>query len=358
MIRASRWTVAALTAAFLSWALLLAGARVAEAAPAGANTTEKTTDENTAAAPAKKSEGEAPSLSAAEKEDMKRLEGEAWQLSIDLDMPSLEPQAVQFAILDKDPVPDFIAHVQKMQSFSRRRLEKAASEARKEQLRAVDMTFSWDFGFEKVTGHDLAMLTNTGDPLSKSAAGIMSNGPGGKKWIVTKIVQIKGKPVCWCIPIEVTTGKSAHVTLSKSNTFDLQTVYDNTLRGPAGTGDKEQMKKVETAKELESLLKEKRDTLRKVVNVLTQQYENGSATFESIMLASERLFDAELELAATKAERTAIYEQRVSALRALEKFAEARLNAGFRATEVELLGARAARLEAQIRLLREKEGGK
>ena len=83
-------------------------------------------------------------------------------------MPSLEPQAVQFAILDKDPVPDFIAHVQKMQSFSRRRLEKAASEARKEQLRAVDMTFSWDFGFEKVTGHDLAMLTNTGDPLSKS----------------------------------------------------------------------------------------------------------------------------------------------------------------------------------------------
>ena len=57
------------------------------------------------------------------------------------------------------------------------------------------------------------------------------------------------------------------------------------------------------------------------------------------MLASERLFDAELELAATKAERTAIYEQRVSALRALEKFAEARLNAGFRATEVELLAA-------------------
>ena len=70
MIRASRWTVAALTAAFLSWALLLAGARVAEAAPAGANPTEKTTDENTATG-RQEERGRSASLSAAEKEDMK-----------------------------------------------------------------------------------------------------------------------------------------------------------------------------------------------------------------------------------------------------------------------------------------------
>jgi outer membrane protein TolC len=138
----------------------------------------------------------------------------------------------------------------------------------------------------------------------------------------------------------------------------LQTAYDNALRKPAGAGDKEEMKKGEASEQIESLLKERRDTLRRVVDVLTQQYENGSAAFESIMLASERLFDAELELAATKAERIAIYEKRVSALRAMEKFAEGRFKAGFRTTEVELLDARAARLQAQIRLLREKEGGK
>jgi type II secretory pathway component GspD/PulD (secretin) len=57
-----------------------------------------------------------------------------------------------------------------------------------------------------------------------------SNGAGGKKWIVTKTVNVKGKPVCWCIPVDVKTGATIDVTFGKRNTFDLKSVYDKAMQ--------------------------------------------------------------------------------------------------------------------------------
>jgi hypothetical protein len=178
-----------------------------------------------------------PSLSAAEKADIKRWQRENWQIGIDLDMPSLEPQAVQFAILDEDPVPAFTARVKQMRGHSHRQLAKADNEARREQLRAIQMTVGWDVGFKNVTGDNLHLLAKR--PGGYSKTGMSSNRPGGKKWIVTKIVQVDRKPVCWCIPVEVTQGKTIDVTFDNGNTFDLRTVYDNAMKGPDGVGDKE-----------------------------------------------------------------------------------------------------------------------
>ena len=171
-------------------------------------------------------------LSTAEKEDVKRWQRETCQLDIDLDMPSLELQAVQFAILDKDPVPDFIAQAKNMQYYDRQQLKKADNEARKEQVREIQMISTWDGGFRKVTGNCLGVLTKLPN------AGLFTNyvscgGPAGKKWIATKTVNIKGKAVCWCIPVEATPGKEINVTLNKNNTFDLRTVFDNAVR-PSG----------------------------------------------------------------------------------------------------------------------------
>lgn len=178
-----------------------------------------------------------PSLSAAEKADIKRWQGETWQMGIDLDMPSLEPQAVQYAILDDDPMPAFTAQVKRMREHNRQQLEKADNEARREQLRVIQMTVAWDQGFKNVTGDKLYLLAKRPDGYSKT--GMMSNAPGGKKWIVTKTVQIDGKPVCWCIPVEVAKGKNIDVTFDKSNTFDLRGVYANAMKEPEGVDGKE-----------------------------------------------------------------------------------------------------------------------
>lgn len=100
------------------------------------------------------------------------------------------------------------------------------------------MLVSWDFGFRKVTGDRLWLLTTR----PRGSFGLSSNGPAGKKWIVTKTVHVKGKPVCWCIPIEVKTGHGVEVTLNAGNTFDLKTLYDKAMRETAGSDDKKQLR--------------------------------------------------------------------------------------------------------------------
>lgn len=178
-----------------------------------------------------------PSPSAADKAEIERWRRETWQMRVDLDMPSLEPQAVQFAILAEDPVPAFTAQVERMREHDRQQQKKAASEARREQLRAVAMEVYWDLGFKKVTGDGLYLLTKHPGRFTSGTV-MSSNGPGGKKWIVTKTVRVDGKPVCWCVPVEVARGKSIDLTFDKSNTFDLRTAYDNATKAPTGTGDK------------------------------------------------------------------------------------------------------------------------
>ena len=107
----------------------------------------------------------------------------------------------------------------------------------------IQMEVSWDFGFKDVTGDRLWLLAS--DPDHPAGPHTMSSSsPAGKKWIVTKTVHIKGKPVCWCVPIEVKAGEQIDVVLNESNTFDLRKAYNDAMQEPGGIGDMGQMKKL------------------------------------------------------------------------------------------------------------------
>ena len=84
-----------------------------------------------------------------------------------------------------------------MREYSRQQLEKADNEARKDQLRAIQMQVAWNFGFKKITGDELYLLTKV--PGTFAMTSIASNGPGGK-WIVTKTVDIKESPYAGACP--------------------------------------------------------------------------------------------------------------------------------------------------------------
>jgi len=149
-----------------------------------------------------------------------------WRMTLELDAPNLEPPAVQYAILDKNPVPGFKARVARQRSFQQRQLELHAGDLHRMQaIRTAGRTVNWDVGFRDVTGADLHLLVSS--PFRTTS--MMSNAPGGKKWVVTKTVQIGGKPTCWCIPVEVKKGKKVAVTLSESNTFDLERAFQSAI---------------------------------------------------------------------------------------------------------------------------------
>ena len=43
-------------------------------------------------------------------------------------------------------------------------------------------------------------------------------------------MRVKGKYVCWCVPVEVKKGESVRVTLTDRNVFDLDTAYKKAMK--------------------------------------------------------------------------------------------------------------------------------
>lgn len=216
---------------------------------------------------------------AAVQDDMSKVPQNPWSIYLDLDTPNLVPPAVQFALIDKDPVPAFIAKVKKMRgNYLSSQSAIKNNEKQQELIRAIQMAVTWDIGFREVTGDRLSLLTrqrpcnlgvyvynpnNKADApdvkkkpqVNKSTAGVTvmggsfnmivgnsttsANTPkspppkkaSNKKWIVTKIAQnINGKHICWCIPVEVNAGGEIKVTLNEKNTFDLEKVFNKAMR--------------------------------------------------------------------------------------------------------------------------------
>jgi hypothetical protein len=151
-----------------------------------------------------------------------------WRIYLNLDTPNLVPPVVQYAIFDEDPLPGFRARIKKMQTYLQEQLEQAENNAKKELARSSFMSVNWDWGIKQVTGDKLNLLKSA---ISNSHC-VSSNSPVGKKWIVTKIVRIKGKPVCWCMTAEVKMGEQTEVIFTEDNVFGLEDVLDAVMRDP------------------------------------------------------------------------------------------------------------------------------
>ena len=62
-------------------------------------------------------------------EEITKWQKETWQLEIHLDMPSMDPQAVQYSIVDKDPALHYTAQIKQMRTAYHQPLETASTQA-------------------------------------------------------------------------------------------------------------------------------------------------------------------------------------------------------------------------------------
>jgi len=120
----------------------------------------------------------------------------------------------------------------------------------------------------------------------------------------------------------------------------------------AGAADPSPAKPGGPPKTIETLLIERRDTLRTAVHWRDAQYASGSIDLPVVIRAKQALANAELEVARTKAERLAVRQKQIDNLRELEHVVEHRVQAGI-VSEVDVLEIKAERLKAEIDLLRE-----
>jgi len=158
-------------------------------------------------------------------EKREEYEKTTWRLHLKLDMPELVAAAVIWAVFEEDPIPEYRQRIEKVKDIYRKFLEEKTDEKSRQIAKNAQMQVSWNLGFKKITGDEVCLLTEA-PGVSHSLA---SNSEAGKKWIVTKVVYIKRKLICWVIPVETEVGKTVDVVLSNENVFNLAEIYDEIM---------------------------------------------------------------------------------------------------------------------------------
>jgi len=110
-----------------------------------------------------------------------------------------------------------------------------------------------------------------------------------------------------------------------------------------------------TAAQMEPLLKQRRDALDALVQILVANYQVGAVDFNRLSYALHRLGDAGLELAKGKDQRTAACQGQVALCRDVPKICQARFAAGT-VSEIDVCVARAEQAKAEFQLSCEKAG--
>jgi outer membrane protein TolC len=107
------------------------------------------------------------------------------------------------------------------------------------------------------------------------------------------------------------------------------------------------------AEQLRSLLQVRRDTMHELVRTVDQHFRAGRVASDAVIQARGGLLTAELEMAATPEQRLAIHQRMIATMQDLERATAERYRMGT-VTQAEVLHARAARLNAEIHLIRER----
>jgi hypothetical protein len=142
-----------------------------------------------------------------------------WVANIFLEHPKLSPRAVQFAIFAKDPLPGLAARFKRLREHCRAQLQKVTDAGQSAQMRLAQMIALWNYGFRYVRGDEVQLL-------GPGPVCLRSNGPGGRRWVMTKTADAEGEAICWCIPIELYHGQTTEARLTNVNTFDLAGSYE------------------------------------------------------------------------------------------------------------------------------------
>ncbi len=103
--------------------------------------------------------------------------------------------------------------------------------------------------------------------------------------------------------------------------------------------------------QIRNLMAQKRDALQERVDEIRKFHESGTVTTDKVLDAQLDLSRAQLDLAITKEDRLSVLDSQVQILRDLEQVAKSRYQSGS-AMRAEVLNAMAARIDAEIALLR------
>lgn len=160
-----------------------------------------------------------------DKMDIKASDWEkaTWKIHLNLDMPLLNPPAVQWAIFDEDPIARFKESLHRMEEIFQSHLAEIEDDAMREHAMSSQLSVTWDLMFRSVTGDKVYLLTSVPGIFHM----VSSNESPGKKWVVSKVVQIGEEPYCWSVSFDAVIGEVAEIKLTKDNALHLDSMVDD-----------------------------------------------------------------------------------------------------------------------------------
>jgi len=200
--------------------------------------------------------------------ELEEIRKKSSSIVVTLDVPDMDPQVVQFAYLDFDPIPAVRERAKSYVTVYNDAIKRRNTEEARELFRKIYTGFMWDDAFKEISGDEVHILTKYG-------AGFSSNVADKKLWVVTKVKEINDEPICWCIPVMPEIGKEITVTLSKATAYDVNRVFSDAL-SEAG-------KKVETQYPIDPNFKDE-PVAHALYNKMNESFQNANSIyFESVI---------------------------------------------------------------------------
>lgn len=159
-------------------------------------------------------------------------EKSTWRIHPAINAPGLEPEVVQFALLESDPMKDFRTILTQDRERYRNAIKNVQDPRQRLQLKAAQMAGTWDRLFKAITGDQVYLLVPSTNKKIGSMAKthvISSNSPAGTKWLATKIAFRNETPTCWSIRVETAIGKSVKIDLLNENAIDIAKLFDEIM---------------------------------------------------------------------------------------------------------------------------------
>jgi len=141
---------------------------------------------------------------------------DTWRLRVRLTV-SLDPPVVQYGVFTEDPRGQFSSDLRRVERVFQQKLTEMGDREKRQALRRNQLAAVWSHLFRSLKGDEVYLLVR---PPSDTA--FMSNVPAGAKWLVTKPVQIEGRPFCWSVPFEAVPGEEVEISLAENNVLDLE----------------------------------------------------------------------------------------------------------------------------------------
>lgn len=154
-----------------------------------------------------------------------RFRRKTWRLQIELDMPDLHPEVVQYALFAADPLQRYKAEMASptsAQTLKRLAKDYVDPDLARSHVFAIHRAATWDRLFGGVRGDQVYLLP--GNSISDARVGFSSNSAETDHWVATRTVGGWRAPICWCIRLNTRPGVEISLVLDPSNLLDLVSI--------------------------------------------------------------------------------------------------------------------------------------